>query len=314
MLRLKSWLMVGMLCAALISCVELNSSAQSPLVGTEAGEGELAVTATLTPTMTPTPRPTITNTPTMTPTVVLAPDPIVIEFEAEDGQQLSGLYYPAADNPAPVMVLFHWARGDQQDWRVIASWIQDRQLSVEADPARPWLDPSWFPERSPQPSLGVFTFSFRECQEGCAAWLTVDWLKDVQAAMEAVTRVHGVDPQVILTMGASIGADGAVNGCEWINNTDLGRCRGALALSPASYLTVPFEETALALLQDNPRVNLVCAFARRDDAVWETCSALPESTQVDYGYVDDHGMEIFQPQRDPNILRVLDQFIQDSLR
>jgi hypothetical protein len=35
-----------------------------------------------------------------------------IEFEAQDGQLLHGTYYPAGVNPAPVIVLMHWAPGD----------------------------------------------------------------------------------------------------------------------------------------------------------------------------------------------------------
>ena len=78
--------------------------------------------ATLTETPEPTAilPPTITSTPTITPTVILDPSPLEIEFFAEDGQVLSGVYFPADSNPAPLMILMHWARGDQEEWTEVA--------------------------------------------------------------------------------------------------------------------------------------------------------------------------------------------------
>ncbi|OQX61997.1 MAG: hypothetical protein B5M51_06725 [Anaerolinea sp. 4484_236] len=117
------------------------------------------------PTETPLPEPT--QAPTFEP---LPPEPQEIDFEAEDGQVLHGRYYPAAVNPAPVLVLMHWARGDMNDWNEIAFWLQNRGLagtSLNAGTA-PWLTPDWFPPMFEGQSFAVFTFTFR----GCAGWIT----------------------------------------------------------------------------------------------------------------------------------------------
>lgn len=272
-----------------------------------------AVTETPTPTATPAPPPTETTTPTITPTVVLDEKPQEVTFQAEDGQQLRGWYYPAEVNPAPVVVLFHWARGDQAEWRAVAAWIQNRGLEVEVDPSRMWLHPQWFPERTAEQPVGVFTFTFRECQGGCRAWLSSEWLLDVRAAMNTAAGLHGVDPQQILTVGASIGADGAVDGCAWLNANQAGQCRGAFAMSPASYLTVPFSEAAASLLEADPPLPVYCAFSRRDDGAWETCSDVEQARLIDYQYADFHGLEMIQLEREPHILTVLDEFIEASL-
>ncbi len=74
--------------------VQLNSPTLTP-----APSSTPAPTATFTPV----PLPTLPPTPTFTPTIPpLPPEPQRIEFQAEDGTKLVGLYYPAAVNPAPV--------------------------------------------------------------------------------------------------------------------------------------------------------------------------------------------------------------------
>ncbi len=85
--------------------------------------------------------------PTPTPASPLSPEPQEITFQASDGQTLTGLYYPAAVNPAPVVVFMHWVRGNQTDWYEIAVWLQNRGLvNPFPVPAQdPWWDPSWFP-------------------------------------------------------------------------------------------------------------------------------------------------------------------------
>jgi len=52
--------------------------------------------------------------------------PQAVTFQASDGQELHGLYYPAKLNPAPLVVLVHWVRSDQSDWIDVALWLQAR--------------------------------------------------------------------------------------------------------------------------------------------------------------------------------------------
>ena len=59
-----------------------------------------------------------------------------------DGTQLDGIYYPAAFLDAPLVILMHWAPGDQYDMAEIAYWLQNRGLGGVSDDTsgKPWLD------------------------------------------------------------------------------------------------------------------------------------------------------------------------------
>lgn len=293
------------------------------LAGCKIGDGEISLveptvdqpTETITP-IVPTATPTLTLTPTLTPTptptpiVILPPDPIRIDFETEDGVGLNGLYYPADDNPAPLIVLVHWARGDQTEWQEVAVWLQGRGgAEPVTDYNDSWKSSVWFPERTLGMPIGIFTFNLRECEGECLDYIPEEWLIDIQAAMEAAAALQGVDRGQILTGGASIGADGAVYGCSWLNQTDLGDCKGSFLLSPLSLLTLPFEEIAGDLLESDPPRLVYCLFGLRDDASVETCSELLGLTNQDYGYIDYHGFELIQTERKPHALNVLQEFI-----
>lgn len=271
-------------------------------------------TATETPEPTATIPPTSTSTPTITPIVILDPSPLEIEFYADDGQVLSGIYFPADSNPAPLMILMHWARGDQEEWTEIAFWLQNRSELVRTpDYNKSWKSSDWYPENTSGISLGVFTFTLRECAGGCQKYLPTEWLLDIQAAIATASELTGVDRSLIMTAGASIGADGAIIGCSWLNQSGLGKCQGAFVLSPGSLLTVPFENAAGDLLQNEPPIPVYCLYGLRDDASVETCSAVPDAKLVDYGYIENHGFELLQPLQDPDPLILMLEFINAAL-
>jgi len=273
-----------------------------------------SATITKTPQPSATLPPTITNTPTITPIVILDPSPVEINFSAEDGQALSGIYYPADTNPAPLVVLVHWARGDQTEWTEIALWLQNRsQLVREPNYNKTWRSSDWFPENTLGYSLGVFTFTLRDCEKECKDYLPGEWLLDIQAAMETALELTGVDKTMIVTAGASIGADGAVYGCTSLNRSGLGECKGSYALSPGSLLTIPFENGADELIQNDPPRPVYCLYGLRDDASVETCSAVPDARQVDYGYIENHGFELIQPLQNPDPLLLLLELIETAL-
>ncbi len=295
------------------SCSLINNQVIDQPVQSETPPAPSA-TATDTPEPTATIPPTITRTPTTTPIVILDSSPLEIEFTADDGQVLSGIYFPADSNPAPLMILMHWARGDQEEWTEIALWLQNRSELVRTpDYNISWKSSVWFPENTSGISIGVFTFTLRECTGGCQNYLPTEWLLDIQAAITTAAGLTGVDRSLIMTAGASIGADGAVNGCAWLNQSGLGKCRGAFVLSPGSLLSVPFEKTALELLQNEPPIPVYCLYGLRDDASVETCSAVPDAKLVDYGYIENHGFELLQPSQDPDPLILLLGFINTAL-
>ena len=267
---------------------------------------------TLLPTVSPTPAPT--STPTATPVVILDPGPIQIEFQTEDGIWLSGNYYPAEVNPAPLIVLMHWARGDQSEWDEIAVWLQGRGLSESIpDYNYSWKSSVWFQERIIEKPIGIFTFNFRECEGGCKAYLPMEWLADVEAALDTAANLQGVNGNQIITAGTSIGADGAIYGCSWLNHQERGACLGSFLLSPGSTLTVPFDSTADELLNQEPPVPVYCLIGLRDDASVETCSGIAGLTLVDYGYIENHGFELLQPGVGINPLLLLQEFINTAL-
>lgn len=261
----------------------------------------------------PSPSPTAAP-PTPTSVVVLPSEPIAVDFQAADGQALSGLYYPGSVNPAPVIVLMHWARGDQTEWDPIARWLQGRGgLAIAPDYNKSWKSSDWYPERDPNLPLGVFTFDFRECRGSCQAYLPAEWLLDARAAVLTAAGLEGADPDRIITAGASIGADGAVDACAWLDQTGQGNCRGSFAISPASLLTVAFNESAAQILDADPAYPVYCLYGLRDDASVETCQGTPGVEAVDYGYVEDHGFELLRAGRSPDPLQLLQEFILDAV-
>lgn len=269
-------------------------------------------TATVEPEVEPGP----SETPTETPIVILPAEPVEIVFEASDGQELKGLYYPAEENPAPIIVLMTWSRGNQTEWEEVATWLQGRGLLVPTMNSREtWKSSNWYPERTLDVPLGVFTFNFRSCEgeDGCQAYLPAEWLLDAQAALEIVTTLDGADPGRILAAGASNGADGAVDSCAWLNTTGLGTCLGAFALSPSSALTVDFRTAADALLAHDPPASVYCLFGLLDDASEETCGDYPGIRSISFGYVEDHGLELILVDRRPDPLNVLQEFILEAL-
>jgi len=313
MRRSTSHLVVSFLLIILSSCNVLNNQGEI-LVEERETTPVPSATITVTPQPSATLPPTITNTPTVTPIVVLDPPPVEINFSAEDGQLLSGIYYPADTNPAPLVILVHWARGDQKEWTEIALWLQNRsQLVREPNYNKTWRSSDWFPENSLGYSLGVFTFTLRDCEKECKKYSPGEWLLDIQAAMNTALELTGVDKTMIVTAGASIGADGAVFGCASLNRSGLGECRGSYALSPGSLLTIPFENIAGELFQNVPPRPIYCLYGLRDDAAVETCSAVPGARQVDYGYTENHGFELIQQLQNPDPLLLLLELIETAL-
>jgi dienelactone hydrolase len=242
-----------------------------------------------------------TGVPTPEGLPPLPPDPQKVEFEAADGQKLVGTYYPAAVNPAPVVVLMHWAPGDETDWRAIAPWLQNRGLEVAPDGA-PWLEPSWFPPMLEGQSFAVFAFTFRGCEGGCSGGGPPGWLFDAKAAMKAASELDGVDPMRMAAIGASIGADGAVDACG-------DGCLGAMSLSPGSYLRVPYDEAVAEV--DGAGKPAWCLAAEGDA---ESATACQSASGNHYRMVmyegSDHGMMLIRPDVSPKTLELILEFLQ----
>lgn len=232
-----------------------------------------------------------------------------IEFQADDGQTLKGRYYPAAVNPAPLVVLMHWAPGDQNEWNAIAPWLQNRG-QAKASKGNPWLDASWFPPMLEGQSFAVFTFTFRNCEGGCTSFNRASWLLDAQAAMRKAHELQGIDPKRIVAVGASIGADGASDGCAWLNTQFPDSCLGAFSLSAGNYLTVPYKEAVSALGAEQPPKPAWCLYSEGDSESVQACEAANGGNYRSIKYTgDNHGMYLLQPDLKPSALQLMLDFL-----
>ena len=264
------------------------------------------------------PTPALTEAPTAVPPTEapaetaaepLPPERQPISFEAADGQALEGYYYPAVTNPAPLIVVMHWAPGDASHWTEVAYWLQNRGLGGSADASDPWNDPSWFPSLPEARSYAVFAFTFRQCGGGggCQGFEPDGWLEDAEAAMATARELDGVDPDMVVAIGASIGSDGAVDACGE-------GCRGALALSPGSYLGVPFAEAVSILDGADPPRPVWCLAAEGDGESAPTCEGASGDLYRSFIYEGSaHGMMLIRPESEPDVLGLILGFLELTL-
>ncbi|MFZ5915718.1 MAG: hypothetical protein ACOYZ7_02145 [Chloroflexota bacterium] len=208
----------------------------------------LPPTPTPTPTVTATPEPekVTTSTPTMTPTSrPTAIKPEKVSFQAEDGQNLVGKYYPPPACPVPVTVIyFPWVRGDKDDFDKIAALLP------------------------PDLSYGALAITPRGCEGGCEQWHPSDWMLDYLAAVEAAKGLPCVAPSPIVIIGSSVGGDGAVYACGREEN-----CVGALSFSAGSYLDWAWADLVAIMVEQGKHVWAVYAqddleSARLDRPEW----------------------------------------------
>ncbi len=302
----------------LVGCAQVTEVAPVQNVPSTPTLAPLTDTPVLTtPSHSPASLPELLDTPNPGPLPETAPvvealpqEPQEITFQADDGQVLAGRYYPAAVVPAPLVVLMHWAPGDQDEWLAIATWLQNRGGFAEPDPAKPWLDSTWFPPMLDGQSFAVFTFTFRNCEGGCKSFSPSPWLLDARAAMLKARQLEGVDPNSIAAIGASIGADGAVDGCIWLNAAFPDSCLGALSLSPGGYLTIPYHDAVAELGMEAASKPVWCLYAEGDGDSKRACgdSSGENYTPVKYDG-SNHGMMLIQPQEEPAPLKLILDFL-----
>lgn len=249
----------------------------------------------------------------------LPPDPQVITVEVEDGQELEAVYYPAAVNPAPLVVFIHWVAGDKSDWYEVAPWLQNRGLQnpYQNPGDNPWWDPAWFPPVPEDVSYGVFIVSLRSCEPfdvGCAGYEPENWLLDIKATLLTASELEGVDPARIAVIGSSIGADGAPDGCVLFNEVKPGSCQGALSLSPGSYLGMPYTEVVQKLDQENPPKPVWCLYSVDDKAASTTCKSASGTAYRAFEFPGwSHGTALLEPDLDPLPMQLILDFLAETI-
>jgi len=248
---------------------------------------------------------------------VLPLDPQKIKFSTSDGVELDGVYYPAGSGFAPLVILMHWAPGDQDDWVEIANWLQNNGMGGHSavDESTPWLDSSWFPTMESEKSYNVFTFTFRNCENGCKSFEREKWYVDVQAAVEYAYELDGIDKDHIIMIGASIGSDGAADGCAYLNQIHPDACKGALSFSPGNYLTINYGEMVKKLGAASDPKPVWCLYAESDPESAAVCGNITENNYTPYPYSPDvvfsngHGMNLIVPDQDPDPLVIMLEFL-----
>jgi hypothetical protein len=269
------------------------------------------------------PMPSPTGKPLPTAEPIAASEEAVpqeITFQASDGQELHGRYYPAAKSPAPVVVLMHWVNGDMTDWNEIAPWLQNTGHKNTypncVDAAGKWWDPSWFPPVPADKSYGVFIFTFRDHEvcKGANSFKTAEWLLDAQAAIWKAAKFEGADPKRIVAIGSSIGADGAADACFWLNQQTPDSCQGALSLSPGGFLEVPYNEAVKALGgEEKPKA----AWCLADPQEIAMCKMVADSANEKYRMIEivngGHGNLLLVPEAEPSSMQLILDFLVETV-
>src|SRR5262245_17380011 len=170
---------------------------------------------------------TTAYTPTSTGATSQAPvtssgqsaEPQRIEFKSDDSTDLVGTFWPAPNmqQPATGVLLLHWNPGTRNDWNTLAALLQGMAIS----------NPS-----SGRDGYAVFAFDFRgHGESGGSGDDRARYMNDAQAALQLFRTLPGVDKNRIVMIGASIGADAAVDACGE-------GCIGVISLSPGSFTGV----------------------------------------------------------------------------
>ena len=159
-------------------------------------------------------------------------------------------------------------------------------------------------------SFAVFTFDFRDFGESAPGLQNrSDWQKDALAAIKTASGMEAVDASRIATIGTSIGADGAPDGCYLYNTEVGGGCLGALSPSPGSYLEMEYATVVQNL--DQAGVPVWCLAAEDDYESPNTCkSASGEHYQFFIYPGDDHGPRLLKPDQDPDTMILIQDFLE----
>jgi hypothetical protein len=209
----------------------------------------------------------------------------------------------------------HWVGGDQSDWYEIAPWLQNRGLTnpFQNPGTEAWWDPSWFPAVPTGASYGVFIFSFRGCtpyNTGCPTWTPELWLLDAQAAMLAAWGLEGADPDRIVAIGSSVGADGAPDACAWLNDLHDLTCDGALSLSPGSYMGRPYMDVVRELGEYEPPIAAWCLADENEIGICEAAEGSNnDAWEIFMIPGGSHGNRLLRPDLSPLPMQIILDFL-----
>lgn len=244
-----------------------------------------------------------------------------VQIQTTDGRTLEGYHYPSRFANVPAVVLMHWAPGSMADWDHIAVWLQNRVGELEAPPQAEGAihDMGWFPAMPAEISFSVLVFNFGRYGASQYGGSRESMVLDAQAALEHAAALPGVDPHQITAIGASIGADGAVDACYLLNDAgEKGTCVGAFSLSPGNYLTQEFSYQQAAQMVNLSQYPVWCLAAENDGRSPDLCSSIADPLNRVFIYPGSyHGMELVDPEQLPsdpavglNALELVQEFLE----
>jgi hypothetical protein len=169
-------------------------------------------------------------------------------------------------------------------------------------------------------SFGVLVFNFGNYGSSEAGARPQGWVDDAMAAVGKAAQLEGADPARISTIGASIGADGSVDGCYTYNMAgEEGTCLGALSLSPGNYLTNEFTYAEAVEYLDDNGYPVWCLAAENDGPSPGVCASAAGERYQSFIYSgNDHGMFLIQPNMTPttpsvgvNTMIIIQDFLEE---
>lgn len=171
-----------------------------------------------------------------------------VEFTSEDGIPLAGVYYPPAVGPAPGVLLMHQMGVDKGIWEPLIPALRGQQGAAR-----------------PGSGYAVFAFDFPAHGESGGEFSDRAALTAARTALALMRTFEGINPDRIILIGASIGADAAVDECSE-------GCVGAVSVSPGSYLGIDYQQ-ALADLRTEKDPPVLCIASREDRPSPATCQS-----------------------------------------
>ncbi|MEJ2759440.1 MAG: hypothetical protein P8046_13250, partial [Anaerolineales bacterium] len=128
-------------------------------------------------------------------------------------------------------------------------------------------------------------------------------------------------PHRVVSIGASIGADGAVDGCYLFNDAgEGGTCIGALSLSPGNYLTEAFTYADAAGMIDQSGFPVWCLAAVKDYESPDVCRSISGEFSRTFIFPGGaHGMDLISPEEYPdepladlNTMQIIQEFLETA--
>jgi hypothetical protein len=154
----------------------------------------------------------------------------------------------------------------------------------------------------------VLTFDFRSFGSSPDGDARNKGYMDALAAVAHAKTLEGADPNTIMTVGASIGADGALDGCILDGIKDPA-CHAVISLSPGGYIGQDYAEM-VSLSGD---LAVACFATEGDVGSADACNAGAEAGAPNYQFTiytgNQHGMDMFGLGQDPDLLTFILDFL-----